>query len=318
MMDRHKLIKYLLLGVAIILIGFFLWNLLPVNISILSPIEIRIESGMGVNEITDFLYNNKLIRSPLVFKTIAFISSSADKLRPGKYLFQGQLSYWNILKSLVVGGDEEVTIQITEGATIYDIDALLSKNSVLKSGELIAYNKKQLKSLEGYLFPDTYRFYEHSSPEVIVEKMTSVFNEKTAELFTGDESEKYRALILASILEKEVPGFEDRQLVAGILIKRIANNWPLQVDGSICYAKEPFTCYPLSSLDFKINSPYNTYMNRGLPPTPIGNPGIQAIKAAISPKDGRYWFYISDPKTSKTIFAKTLEEHALNKSKYLR
>ncbi|MDP1688884.1 MAG: endolytic transglycosylase MltG [bacterium] len=318
MIDKFKLIKYLFVGVAVIVIGIFLWNLLPINVSILSPIEIRIEAGMGVNEITDFLYNNKLIRSPLVFKTIAFITSSADKLRPGKYLFQGQLSYWNILKFLIVGGDEEVTIQITEGATIYDIDAELSKNSVLKPGELLSYNKKQSKSLEGYLFPDTYRFYEHSSPEVIVEKMTIVFKEKTEELLTGDETKNYETLILASILEKEVPSFEDRRLVAGILIKRMANNWPLQVDGSICYAKEPSTCYPLSSLDFKINSPYNSYMNKGLPPTPIGNPGIQAIKAAISPKESRYWFYISDPKTSKTIFAKTLEEHVLNKSKYLR
>lgn len=318
MMSNLKFVWIIVLGCLIFFIISAVWNLSPVSVPSTSAKIVMINSGMGVNEIAAVLQEDGLIRSPLLFKAIALASGKANRLRPGRYTFQGQLSYLDVLNALVKGGDEEVTVQISEGSTIFDIDALLADQGIIKPGELISYNQKQQKSYEGYLFPDTYRFLRNSGPETVIKKMTDVFKEKTDNLFTGSDDERYPALILASLLEKEVPSYGDQQLVAGILKKRLRNNWPLQVDSALCYAKVPSTCYPLSELDFKISSPYNTYMYKGLPPTPIGNPGLQAIRAALAPESSHYWYYLSEPNTRKTIFASTLEEQALNKARYLR
>jgi UPF0755 protein len=129
-----------------------------------------------------------------------------------------------------------------------------------------------------------------------------------------------RNLILASLLEREVSDFKDRQIVAGILLKRLGVGMPLQVDATICYIKKSEgqeDCYPLQPADFKKDSPYNTYVNRGLPAGPIGNPGRAAIEAAMSPQKSAYWYYLSDPETGKTIFSETLDTHAANRVKYL-
>lgn len=313
---RHK--KLFIFVLICIITFFILWDIFSVKMFISSPLNVRINSGMGLDEIASILDEAKIIKSPFIFKITALITANAHSLRPGKYSFQGSLSYIDVVNILVVGGDEEVTVKILEGSTIFDIDSMLAKQKIIKSGELISYNKSQPNNLEGYLFPDTYRFFENSGAELVVKKMKNVFDEKVASLLTGTEVEQYEALILASLLEKEVPEFEDRQIVAGILQKRIANKWFLQVDSTICYFKEPSPCYPLFAIDFKVNSKYNSYMYKGLPPTPIGNPGHQAIQAALSPKKSNFWYYISDQKSKKTIFARTLEEHNANRVRYLQ
>mgnify|MGYP001605637961 FL=1 len=317
-LEKYKFKKYVFIVFLSVIVVVIFWLKTVDNISLFAPVEVRINAGMGINEIAEILSDAKIISSKFIFKAIAFVTFSADKLRPGKYLFEGQLSIRNIINFLIIGGDEEVTVQIVEGATIYDIDALLSKNNIIKAGELISFNEKQEKSLEGYLFPDTYRFFENSGAEIVVKKMTGVFDEKVSKMLIGSSTNQYETLILASLLEKEVPEFEDRRIVAGILQKRIANKWFLQADATICYSKEPTPCYPLLALDFKVDSKYNSYMYKGLPPTPIGNPGHQAIQAALTPKKSNYWYYISDPKSKKTIFARTLEEHVANKLRYLQ
>jgi UPF0755 protein len=157
----------------------------------------------------------------------------------------------------------------------------------------------------------------------VVGEFTDNFNVKALPLLNADSKNAQRDLILASILEKEVPSSTDQKLIAGILLKRLAAGMPLDVDATVCYAKllenpsPAASCYPLTALDFKIDSPYNTYLYRGLPPGPIGNPGVSAIVAAIDPVSSPYWYYLSDPKTGKTIFAKTLDEQTQNRVKYL-
>ena len=115
----------------------------------------------------------------------------------------------------------------------------------------------------------------------------------------------------------------DQRIIAGIIQKRIAAGIPLGLDAAVCYSKqlgEPdriTNCAQLVSSDYKINSAYNTYLHRGLPPGPIGNPGVSSIMAAQSPASSPYWYYLSDLKTGDTIFAETLEEHAANRQKHL-
>jgi len=215
---------------------------------------------------------------------------------------------------------------VIEGSTLGQIDKLLSERKIVRPGEIVGFDIEKVRTnywfldkaagLEGFLFPDTYEFFLNSSPEVAVRKFLDNFNKKAGPLVFGKDAVKI--ITLASIIEKEVPEIgEDRLLVSGVLTKRLKSGMPLQVDASICFIKNPLGCGGVSGLDLKIDSPYNTYLYSGLPPTPIANPGLSAIRAALDPKPSPYWFYISSPKTKKTIFAKTLDEHQRNIVKYL-
>lgn len=201
-------------------------------------------------------------------------------------------------------------VTIPEGATVADINKLLRETGVL-TGELP-------QSLEGYLFPDTYEFFVPSNAETVKAKFEENFNKKarTAVPEGSSEEDLKEILIKASLIEKEVPDSSERRIVAGIMMKRLKNNIPLQMDASLCYGKQS-PCSPITESDKKTDSPFNTYQNLGLPPHPIANPGVDAILAAMNPATTPYWFYLSDPKSKKTIFSKTLDEHNNNIVKYL-
>lgn len=213
----------------------------------------------------------------------------------------------------------DVAATIPEGSTVYDIDRILSDAGVISRGDLIAANAST--SLEGKLFPDTYNFFPSSTASAVIQKFSNNFEAKAAPLFAVDEKNAERDLTIASILEKEVASSTDRAIVAGIILKRLDAGMALNVDATLCYAKQiaaaGTSCYPLTPADFQSNSPYNTYTHQGLPPTPISNPGVDAIQAALHPQASPYWYYLSDPKTGKTIYAKTLEQQNANRRKYL-
>ena len=215
----------------------------------------------------------------------------------------------------------EVAVTIPEGSTIYDIDRILSSAGATQQGELIA--STSLLAQEGMLFPDTYYFFPSSTVSEVVKKMEDNFNVKAEpELARAGENAK-QDLIIASIVQKEVASSADQAIVAGILEKRLAQGIPLDVDASICYIKQqehPTStgACSLTAADLKVDSPYNTYLYRGLPPGPIGNPGAQAIEAALNPQSSTYFYYLSDLKTGETIYATTLQQQEANQRKYLR
>ncbi len=200
-------------------------------------------------------------------------------------------------------------VTIPEGATAYDVNETLFRAGVL-TDEGLPFD------LEGYLFPDTYEFFLASRPEVVTEKFLKNFDKKIVPLIPADKN-LYEVLIVASLIEGEIPLPEDRRLVSGIIWKRLGKDFPLQIDATLCYIKEPLPCASLTKEDKLVDSPYNTYRNKGLPPTPIGNAGIDAIEAALSPQKSPYWFYLSDPHSRKTIFAVDLDEHNRNILEYL-
>jgi UPF0755 protein len=219
-------------------------------------------------------------------------------------------------------------ITVPEGYSAKQIDRLLVTTGIVREEGSIAdfdisrfkdnyWFLKDAQGVEGFLFPDTYEFYLDSTSEVVVQKFLDNFEAKTKTLFMTREG-AYDRIILASLVEKEVPDQDDdRRLVAGLLIERMKEGMRLQVDATLCYAREKSTC-DVRPEDKQIDSPYNTYLNAGLPPGPISNPGISAIRAALSPISSTYRYYISDPRTKKTIFARTLDEHNQNIVKYLR
>ncbi len=322
MATKKNIIGAIFIVIAFAAAGWFFFSLDPANAALDGvPVIFQVSPGEGFRAVARNLYGARLIRSPFAFDLFSMVDGRAFTLKPGLYKLSPSMDTPQIVAMLSGGGAGEATVTIPEGSNVYDIDRILSAALVIRPGALINFTSTQ--DLEGHLFPDTYRFYTDSDAGSVVREMEDDFNTKAAPLLAADPVNKERDLIIASILEKEVPDETDREIVAGIILKRLADGMPLDIDATICYAKlqaahalASQNC-SLSPLDFKIESPYNTYLHKGLPPASIGNPGISAITAALHPRSSPYFYYLSDPATGKTIFAKTLDEQNQNKVKYL-
>lgn len=210
-----------------------------------------------------------------------------------------------------------VKVTIPEGLSSADIAALYARTfDTFDAAGFLASVRNQ--KLEGYLFPDTYLFLPNATTLDIIKIMHDNFMQKTAPLTPRVKSSGHSfadIIKMASILEKEAR-VEDMPMVAGILWKRLAIGMPLQVDSSFAYINGKTTS-TLTTADLKIDSPYNSYTHRGLPPTPISNPGLDSLNAALNPTSSPYLYFLSDKK-GNMHYAKTNEEQSANKVKYLR
>ncbi len=316
-----------------------------------------VSPGESVRQIAQSLKRQGLVKNDfyflLYFKQAQKEAHQKLTIKAGKYLFSGRLTIIQIGEKLIRGltMPQEVKITIPEGYNIFQIAKLLKEKGLIKdekqflsvaqcpeqvvhkirNGLYIAGATKKEECLEGYLFPDTYQFKKGASLNTIFNKMLRNFNNKALPLLQTAQKENkdpYKVLIIASLLEKEVPTYYDKRIVAGILYKRLKAGMPLQVDASVLYAKtlekeakeflssSTIKHNPVTLRDTKVDSPYNTYKHKGLPPGPISNPGLQSIKAALNPIQTDYWYYLNT-KEGKTIFSKTYQEHLRNKRRYL-
>ena len=289
----------------------------------------KVEKGDSAETIAENLKTAELIKSPFLFRLYVFLSLEQYALQAGSFEFSSKMSIREIGDMLALGGINEVLITIPEGFTLKQIEDRLVGAGLAKQGELINYqflkdaplilaDKPKFASLEGYLFPDTYRFFKDAELSDIVDKMINNLNNKlTPDLQMAIKTSKYsfyEILTMASLVEKEISIEKDRSVVSGILWKRLKASVPLQVDATLVYITGR---NEIRESDKKIDSRYNTYLYRGLPAGPIANPGISAIKAALFPQASPYWFYLS-AKDGATIFSKTLEEHNRNRAIYLK
>ncbi|MFH0712807.1 MAG: endolytic transglycosylase MltG [Candidatus Jorgensenbacteria bacterium] len=316
----------------ILVIAYFFWGLQPnADKNGNGEIIFKISKGEGLKEISARLSQGGLIKSIAVFKTYSLISGSARKLQPGVHELSAKMSVPQIIRQLTKQGENEVTVTIPEGSALKDIDSMLVSAQVIEEDSIINFPIEKLEqdfefltgaqSLEGFLFPDTYRFEVSSGAETVLRRLLDNFEEKAWPLLKT-ENNWYDLLILASYLEREVPDFNDRRIVAGILLKRLSIGMPLQVDATISYLKcdgELRGCGEIvvTRGDLTLPSPYNTYERLGWTPTPISNPGQSAIRAAAEPEKSPYFYYLSTEKTGETIFSRTLDEHNENRVKYL-
>jgi len=314
------------------MLAFTTYILSPISIG--SARDIKILPGDGVGKIGQILEEENLIRSSYAFKFYTFFRGASSQLKPGRYIVSPSLNMSEIVR-LLVDGPADIEVLIHEGKTLKEVDSQFASLGLIDAGSLASYDVEALKqkypflervkTLEGFLFPDTYRFSTDSTTEDIVKKLLDNFQYKAGSAFSFETSEEdkdwYNDLILASLIEREVPFSEDRRIVAGIIKKRLDVGMGLQIDATVIYAKCNGVfenCPRLTPDDFLIQSPYNTYRYQGLPPAPIANPGLDAILAARNPQNTKYWYYLSDPETKNTIFAATLAEHNRNKARYLR
>lgn len=227
------------------------------------------------------------------------------------------------------------TATLIEGKTIIDFDARLHEAGIIEKGALIEYvhnperwpdnwkNKYWFydivaeRGVEGYVFPDTYEWYLPDTPEHILQKCFDNFVVKTENIFeTNDMEDRYDTLILASILEKEVQTIDDMRIVADIFSRRMRAGWLLQSDATLRYVirKNDAT---LDAEELKSTSPYNSYKFKGLPPTPIGNPGAHALRAATNPSPNAYWYFLTDA-NGTVHYAIDHDTHVRNKWKHLK
>jgi UPF0755 protein len=326
---RYHLI---LLAALSLFLAYFIYALTPVSAEEVLVVEIKINKGDELAPIIDSLERRGIIRSARAFKWYAVLSGGAHLLKPGYYRVTSAEGAVAIFEKFV-RGPEDLTVPVIEGATLLDIDSQLGKLGIIPAGSFKNLLPKDFaadypflanaKSFEGFLLPDTYRFAIHSDTREVLKKFLDNFRAKALPVLASSPKDIYKNLIIASLIEKEVPDQKnDRALVSGIIARRFAIGMGLQIDATVVYAKcghRLLTCpsLRLRREDFSDPSPYNTYVHRGLPPTPISNPSISAIIAAMNPKKTDYLFYLSDPKTQRTIFSRDFDEHNDNRAKYL-
>jgi len=294
--------------------------------------DVQIEKGAAFDPIIKNLVDRGIIRSGNSFKWYAVLSGGAHLLKPGFYRVSSSDSVVQIFEKFI-RGPQDIVVPIIEGSTVLDIDTQLSRLGIVERGSIGKLLPKNFiadypflvkaKSLEGFLLPDTYHFSLHSDPASVVKKILDNFRNKALPLLASRPADIYENIIVASLVEKEVPdALSDRVIVSGIIFRRLNIGMGLQIDATVFYAKcagRLLTCLNprLIRDDYANPSPYNTYVHRGLPPAPISNPGTSAISAAMNPKKTDYLFYLSDPKTKRTIFSRDFDEHNDNRAKYL-
>jgi UPF0755 protein len=277
-----------------------------------------VQSGDTLNSIAKNLKSEHLIRSAVLLKSIVVLSSGEQKLVAGDYYFGTPISAYGVASRLVRGNFDLAPIRVTipEGSSMSQIAVLLSgKLDHFSIADFMKYSPEK----EGYLFPDTYLFMPNIKVDGVIDLLHRNFAEKIKtvepEIAAFGKSEK-DAVTMASILEEEAQTPEDWRIISGILWKRIKIGMPLQVDCTFVYLTGK-TSEELTSADLKMDSLYNTYTHKGLPPTPIGNPGLETIKAAITPVETSYLYYLSD-KNGVIHYAATFADHIKNREKYLK
>lgn len=277
----------------------------------------EVAKGTSIGEVASGLHEKHVINSELIFKITSIILSRNNGLKAGDYKFSGKESTFTIVKRMVGGDQRQLKVRITipEGTNVSDMAFILLK-------ALPDFNAPLFVSLakpkEGYLYPDTYNFFENVKPTEVIKTMEKNFDEKIKpiEKDIKEFGKSFEDIItMASIVEKEANGDEDRKIISGILWKRIKEGMLLQVDPPFYYITGKTGGVTFD--DLKIKSPYNTYLNKGLPKGPITNPGIESIKATINPISTKYYFYLTG-KDGKMYYATTYDGHLLNISKYLR
>lgn len=289
-----KSLFYIVILFLLFLILYFVFLHAPRNFPV--GTIVNIQSGESLRDISKDFKDKKIISSRTAFETFIIIFGGERHIVVGDYLFENKIPVFEVARRVakVERNLAPTKITIPEGFTNLEIAEIFSVKlkNFNKDNFLLEAEKDQ-----GYLFPDTYFFFSEDSEKSVLNYMRSNFDKKIktiqSEIISSGKSEK-DIITMASIIEKEAKGDSDREIIAGILWNRISKKMPLQVDAD-----------------------YWTYKNKGLPKSPICNPGLEAIKASIHPVNSNYLYYLHD-KNGGIHYAKSFSEHQKNISRYLK
>ncbi|MEI6510831.1 MAG: endolytic transglycosylase MltG [Candidatus Uhrbacteria bacterium] len=300
-----------------------------------------VEKGEGVSTIGTHLREKGVVDNLLFFKAYVRLSHAESSFLPGTFQLRPGMSFRSIVGALSHADVEEVQVTIPEGYTVRQIGervraalpkitedewktAVGTSSTAGAASMFVSQNKPAGVDLEGYLFPDTYRFYATATAEDVVAKMLGEMSDKLSESLAKDENgmslpgamTPHEVLTLASIVEREVRDPKDMKDVADIFLKRLKMGMPLQADSTIAYYLSK-TSAEMTVDDLKKDNPFNTYTRAGLPPGPISNPGLNAIDAVTHPTSNPYLYFLTTS-DGTVVYAATFDEHIANKNRYLR
>ncbi len=314
-----KIFKYLIVLLVLVIGGISIFNRLvsaPTDFPV--PYQLTIERGQTLFSISKELSDSHVIRSPRLFEIFMIALGSEKKVSDGEYYFAKPVSAFEI--ALRISGKQfgidRKKVTFPEGFTNKQMSERLAQTFPNFDETLFM---TLAKGQEGYLFPDTYGFFPSVTPDFIIATLKRNFESKVDPLeeeINQSGRSKKDIIIMASIIEKEAKGEEDRSIVSGILWKRLDAGIPLQVDAPFLYILDKES-KDLTKADLATNSLYNTYKNKGLTPGPIGNPGLASISAAIHPEQSPYLYYLHDA-DGQIHYASTYAEHKKNITKYLK
>lgn len=304
---------------VIVVLGIALWwrnGLLPVNSKETAQKSFVIPKGSAVRAIGNDLKEEGLIRDPVVFFIYIKMNNLDRDIQAGSYKLSASMDLSEIMDTLR-HGSVDVWVTVPEGYRAAEIAEVLEKN-------IGTYEESWVDALEaeeGYLFPDTYLIPKDAGVAQVIAIMKQTFNARIESVgLSTQDSDLHEIVTIASLIEREALRDDEKEMISSVIANRLADGMSLDIDATLQYIKGKnsqgkWWSVPTAA-DKALNSPYNTYRNPGIPPGPIANPGIEAIKAAASPAESDYYFYIHDLK-GNVHFAKTLEEHNRNIQTYL-
>ncbi len=288
---------------------------------------VDIAEGASLSDVAERLHRENLIKSDWAFVWMGRLEGLDRRIISGEYEFHGGMSPSIILEKIIKGEVLQHTVTIPEGFSMSQIADLLHEQRLTDRDAFLRYARDpafiqtlslSVGTLEGYLFPDTYRFARHVKPERLIEAMVARFKQAVSEEDRERAMELglslHQVMTLASVIEKETARPAERSLISGVFHNRLQKDIPLQSDPTVIYAVHEFDGN-LRKKDLSIDSPYNTYQVVGLPPGPIANPGRAAIHAALYPEATDYLYFVSRNDGSHE-FSTTLAEHNQAVRKY--
>ncbi|MGH7661865.1 MAG: endolytic transglycosylase MltG [Vulcanimicrobiaceae bacterium] len=291
--------------------------------------DVVIQRGSSSGEVAKTLQDRGVINNAAAFRILLRARGLDRSVEAGEYLFASHENAANVLQKLVEGEARVATwVTVPEGFTASQIANDLAGHHL---GAADGYSRYFLstsitldgvrtKNLEGYLFPSTYLFPLKATPAQAAEILVDQFRkELPADAAADAKSMKYtlpQIVTIASLVEREAKADDERALIAGVIYNRLRKGMPLDVDASIEYVF-PHHKTEITKADLRIESPYNTYLHTGLPPTPIANPGLPSLLAALHPQPSDYYYYVYKG-NGHHAFARTLQQHDANVSRYLK
>jgi len=287
-------------------------------------VDIPVYSKTSAREIGRMLKEKGVLHFSLPFRVLTKLTRADRKLKAGLYRLNARMSLWQVVGALTEGKSELLTLKVPEGFTVEQIAQELETLKVTTGGDFLASarNTQSLKALgisgpsvEGFLFPETYRVPMGASSAALQELMVHQFFQSVGSGFEAKARKQgltaYQAVILASIVEKEAQRAEERPIVAGVLYNRLHQRMKLQVNATLNYVLNTRRAWLTNDQINNTKGPYNTYLRKGLPPTPICNPGMPSLQAVVEPAQVPYLFYVAQGDGSH-LFAATFEEHEKN------
>lgn len=276
-------------------------------------------------EVIDKLSKQGLIKNAWAFNLALTIKGKHNTIEPGGYYLSKGMNVWQIIERFSLGPEMKWVV-VPEGLRKEEIGEILAQTFGWSQQDIDDWNDKYTRAkydyVEGVYFPDTYLIPTAEKNFEVVQRMINRFNEKFAPYFDKFAEKDIMwttGLRLASVIQREAAGYEDMPLIAGILWNRLDKDMKLEVDATVQYARgktEGGWWTPIKLEDKEIDSPYNTYMYKGIPPHPIANPGLDAIEAVLNPEETDCLYYLHD-NNRQIHCAKTYEEHKANIEEYL-